>query len=55
MANKEYLETPDKRVDNRVAIWLSEIASAKKRETDFRKNGERILKIYGGEKPEETQ
>ena len=54
MANKEYLETPDKRVDNRVAIWLSEIASAKKREKDFRKNGERILKIYGGEKPEET-
>ncbi len=31
--------------------WLAEIASAKKREKDFRKDGDRIIKIYeGGDK-----
>ena len=32
-----------------VAYWLDEIKSAKKREKDYRKDGERILEIYGGE------
>ncbi len=30
-----------------VQRWLDEIKDAKKLECDFRKNGERILKIYG--------
>ena len=39
--------------DTRVSYWCNEIAAAKKRERDFRKEGERILKIYGGEKCDE--
>jgi hypothetical protein len=34
--------------------WLDEIRDAKKREEDFRKDGERVLKIYGAEKNETT-
>jgi hypothetical protein len=34
--------------------WLDEIKDAKKREDDFRKDGERVLKIYGAEKNETT-
>jgi hypothetical protein len=37
-----------------VRRWLNEVAAARKREKDFRKDGDRILTIYGGEKPEET-
>lgn len=33
-----------------VAVWLNEIAAAKKREKDFRKEGDKILEIYGGKK-----
>ena len=36
------------------AYWLSEIASARKREKDFRKDGERILEIYDGSKAKTT-
>ena len=35
------------------SYWLSEIASARKREKDFRKEGQRILEIYSGKKTEE--
>lgn len=35
-----------------VSYWLTEIQAAKKREKDFRKDGERIIKIYEGDKPE---
>jgi len=34
--------------------WLDEIKDAKKREDDFRKDGERVLKIYGAEKNDST-
>jgi hypothetical protein len=37
-----------------VQSWLDEIKDAKKREDDFRKDGERVLKIYGAEKNETT-
>jgi len=37
-----------------VQRWLDEIKDAKKREADFRKDGERVLKIYGAEKNETT-
>lgn len=37
-----------------VQTWLDEIKDAKKREEHFRKEGERILKIYGAEKNDET-
>ena len=37
-----------------VQHWLNEIDAARRREKDFRKDGERILKIYGGSEPQET-
>jgi hypothetical protein len=33
-----------------IGYWLSEIKAAKKRDKDYRKDGLRILEIYGGEK-----
>jgi hypothetical protein len=36
-----------------VSQWCTEIAAAKKREKTFREEGERILKIYAGEKCED--
>ena len=54
MANKPVLDTEKKEVDSVVRYWLNEISAAKKREKNFRKEGERILKIYSGDKPEET-
>jgi hypothetical protein len=44
---------PDKRQPV-VSHWLNEIGSAKKREKDWRKEGKRILEIYGGEKSDVT-
>jgi hypothetical protein len=35
-------------------LLAGEIASAKKREKDFRKDGERVLKIYDGQKAKST-
>jgi hypothetical protein len=37
-----------------VLHWLSEISACKKREEDYRKEGERILEIYSGKKKETT-
>lgn len=37
-----------------VSHWLNEINSAKKREKDFRKEGQRVLDIYEGKKGNET-
>ena len=37
-----------------VQRWLDEIKDAKKRESDFRRDGKRVLKIYGAEKNETT-
>lgn len=39
--------------ESRVGHWVNEIAAAKKREKDFRTEGDRILKIYAGEKCDE--
>jgi hypothetical protein len=40
--------------ERKVAHWLNEIEAARKREKDFRKEGERILDIYGGKRKNET-
>lgn len=40
--------------EKEVAHWLKEIAAARKREKEFRKEGERILDIYTGKKKVET-
>jgi hypothetical protein len=37
-----------------VRHWLSEIHAAKKREDDYREQGERVRSIYAGEKKEQT-
>lgn len=37
-----------------VRYWLNEISAARKREKDWRKDGERIIKIYSGEKQATT-
>lgn len=37
-----------------VRYWLGEIAAARKREKDWRKEGKRLLEIYGGEKKDQT-
>lgn len=36
-----------------VQYWLSEIASAKRREKDFRKDGQEVIEIYSGEKSDQ--
>jgi hypothetical protein len=55
MARKAQVDTTsDGKRQPVVQHWLSEIAAAKKREKDFRKEGERILEIYGGKKKETT-
>jgi hypothetical protein len=54
MANKPVLDTSKKAVDSVVTYWLNEIAAAKKREKNYRKDGERILKIYSGAEPDKT-
>jgi hypothetical protein len=41
-------------VSSPVRYWLGEIAAARKREKDWRKEGRRILEIYGGEKKDQT-
>lgn len=46
--------TEKKPVDSVVRYWINEISAAKKREKDYRKEGERILKIYGGSEPDKT-
>ena len=39
-----------KKVADHVTHWLNEIAASRKREKDFRKEGQRIIDIYSGEK-----
>ena len=39
-----------KQTDNRVTKWLAEISAAKKREKDYRKEGNRVLDIYEGKR-----
>lgn len=36
-----------------VRHWLGEIASAKRREKDYREDGEKVIDIYSGKKPDE--
>jgi len=45
--SKDALDRPTE-PDAIVAFWLTEIKDARKREKDFRKDGEKILKIYDG-------
>jgi hypothetical protein len=44
-----------KQASEKVEYWLKEIASARKREKNFRKEGEEITAIYEGKKPDKTQ
>lgn len=37
-----------------VRYWLAEIAAARKRDSDYRKEGKRVRAIYAGEKKEQT-
>ena len=37
-----------------VRHWLGEIASAKKREKDYRKDGKEVIDIYSGKQPDKT-
>lgn len=43
-----------KKPSEEVRHWLAEIASARKREDDFRKDGKNIREIYAGDKREST-
>jgi hypothetical protein len=52
MAKKAAAE--EKKTNLIVAFWLTEIAAAKKREKDYRKEGQDVLDIYGGKKVKET-
>lgn len=40
----------DRKVDLKVQFWLGEIAAARKREKDFRREGRRVMDIYEGKK-----
>lgn len=40
--------------DTEVQIWLDEIDAARKREKDYRKDGQEICEIYAGERKDET-
>ena len=51
---KKASTAPAKAASEEVQSWLDEIKDAKKREDDFRKDGERVLKIYGAEKNDST-
>lgn len=44
--------TGDGKVDNQVTHWINEIAASKKRDKDYRKEGQRILDIYTAKKSE---
>lgn len=44
----------EKKPDEIVRFWLNEIDDAKKREKDFRVNGQRVLDIYSAKKHKET-
>lgn len=41
-------------ISSPVRFWLGEISAARKREKEWRKEGKRILEIYGGEKKDQT-
>jgi hypothetical protein len=47
-------ENTEKKQSDIVAYWVSEISAAKKREKDWRKDGDRILKIYDGREVDTT-
>jgi hypothetical protein len=43
-----------KPVDNIVQVWLEEIADSRKRDKDYRKDGQTIIDTYAGDKIDET-
>lgn len=45
--------TEAKPMDDQVKFWLGEIAAARKREKDWRKEGRRVVAIYSGKKKEQ--
>ncbi len=48
---------PDEKIDTlekELAMWAAELKAARKREDDYRKDGERILSIYDGSKADEV-
>ena len=51
---KQTAEDLAKSKQDAVAGWVKEIEACKKRESEFRKTGQRILDIYDGTKAEET-
>jgi hypothetical protein len=54
MAENETLAGAPIETSSQVRYWMNEIASAKKREKDYRKEGDRVLAIYGGKKKDQT-
>lgn len=54
MAKDILKRKPKNDVADEVSYWLLEIEAAKKREKDYRENGQRIREIYAGEKKETT-
>lgn len=54
MARNLLKSKPAEDMADEVRYWLTEIDAAKKREKDYRKEGERIREIYAGEKKEVT-
>lgn len=54
MARKTKAPEPTKGPSDEVRYWLGEIASARKREKDYRKDGKDILDIYGGKEPDKV-
>lgn len=54
---KKATKDPDKRPNemaDKVQFWFEEIASARKREKDWRKQGQEIIEVYEGAKSETT-
>jgi len=54
MAGKKSADDLVKKPAEVVTYWLDEISASKKREKDWRKDGQRIYEIYGGEKSATT-
>jgi hypothetical protein len=42
------------KLDDKVRYWLNEIKASKKREEDYRDNGQKVLDIYAGKKVKQT-
>lgn len=54
MAEQELVTGQPTRESAAIRWWLGEIDMGKKREKDYRKEGDRVLQIYGGKKKDST-